>query len=51
MLVIQSERFITSEKIGSIGETLGLFTGFSSLAAVEMIYWAMTTTLVRATFQ
>ena len=47
MIVIQSERISTSEKIGSIGGTLGLFTGFSFLAAVEMIYWAITT-LVRA---
>ena len=39
----QSARVTFSDKISAIGGTLGLFTGFSLLALVEIVYWIIIT--------
>ena len=39
----QSAKVTLSDKISSIGGTLGLFTGFSLLAIVEILYWIIIT--------
>ena len=40
---VQSLRYSISDKIGTIGGLLGLFTGFSFLALVEIFYWMIVT--------
>ena len=35
----RSLRMTTTDKLGSIGGTLGLFSGFSLLAIIEIIHW------------
>ena len=39
-VIIKDQRSSLSDKISSIGGTLGLFTGFSILSIIEMVYWA-----------
>ena len=38
---IKSLKYSWSDKLGTIGGTLGLFTGFSFLAVVEIMYWIL----------
>ena len=40
---IKSLKYSWSDKLGTIGGTLVLFTGFSFLAVVEMMYWILIT--------
>ena len=39
MKMKQSLRASTADKLGAIGGTLGLFSGFSLLAIIEALYW------------
>ena len=39
MTLKRSLRVTSADKLGSIGGTLGLFSGFSLLAIMELIHW------------
>ena len=41
MTLKRSLRVTFADKLGSIGGTLGLFSGFSLLAAMELIHWVI----------
>ena len=41
MKLKRSLRVTFTDKLGSIGGTLGLFSGFSLLAAIELIHWVI----------
>lgn len=41
----QTLRKTLGDKVGELGGTLGLFTGFSFMAIVELIYWILVTLL------
>ena len=41
MKLKRSLRVTFTDKLGSIGGTLGLFSGFSLLAAMELIHWVI----------
>ena len=39
----KSLKYNTTIKLGTIGGTIGLFTGFSFMALVEIAYWILVT--------
>ena len=37
--IVKDQRVSMADKISSIGGTLGLFTGFSIISIIEIVYW------------
>ena len=43
VILKKSLKYTITDKIGTIGGSLGLFTGFSFMALVEILYWILVT--------
>ena len=45
VIMKKSLKYTITDKIGTIGGSLGLFTGFSFMALIEIVYWILVTTM------